>query len=69
MNLLMVMAELHADDYCKPNHELYAHGMEHEKDGRELEQPLVDLRGTSLVHELPGSSPSGDHNQDDMPYS
>jgi hypothetical protein len=62
-------AELHADDYCKPKHERYAHGMAHEKDGRELEQPPAELRGTSQVHELPGSSPGGDHNQDDMPHS
>jgi hypothetical protein len=62
-------AELHADDYCKPKHELYAHEMAREKDGRELEQPPAELRGTSQVHELLGSSPGSDHNQGDMPHS
>jgi hypothetical protein len=62
-------AELHADDYCMPKHELYVHGMAHEKDGEELEQHPAELRGTSQVHELPDSSPGGDHNQDDMPHS
>jgi hypothetical protein len=61
--------ELHADDSCKSKHELYAHETAREKDGRELEQPPAELRGTSMVHELPGSWPGGDHNQDDMLHS
>jgi hypothetical protein len=62
-------AELHSEGYEKPKHELYVDGTAHEKDGRELEQPPAELKGTSQVHELPGSSPGSDHNQGDSLHS
>lgn len=62
-------AELHSEGQGKPKHELCVDGMAHEKDGEELKQPPAELKGTSQVHELPGSSPGSDQNQGDMLHS